>query len=306
MRVLSGQGIPRAVLAVQVVLLAGLAVLAAHTLFGLSAGSNPLFDHWLYDGLMLGAAVLCLARVVVLREERTAWALIGTGLLLWALGDIYWTFVLAGLDQPPFPSLADVGYLSFYPVAMAGLALLVRARPSQARGGDVGQAGPPPAGKAGHLPAGRAIKLANISRATGTEAGRGPPGRRSSKCRQGPRATARYRSGPTRSAPLAAPRRGQDKARRPQHQAVVEPVVEQRIAARAQPEQGVGGEHGEASEQNDLHGQDRSRDALSRKNAHGDPAPRLSAAWGRCRIGEIGMRGRMSECRLQLVGAGCG
>jgi two-component system cell cycle response regulator len=124
---------PRAVQAAQLVLLVGLGVLAAHTLFGVSSGSNPLFDHWLYDGLMLGAAGLCLARVALRREERVAWALIGAGLLLWGLGDTYWTFVLADLDHPPFPSLSDVGYLGFYPLALAGLALLVRARLPNAR-----------------------------------------------------------------------------------------------------------------------------------------------------------------------------
>jgi two-component system, cell cycle response regulator len=128
MRILVGKDTPRAVIAVQLALLAGLAALAAHTLFGLRPGTDPLFDHWLYDGLSLGAAVLCLARVPLRQDERAAWALIGTGLLFWGFGDAYWTFVLANYDQPPFPSLADVGYLGFYPLVMAGLVLLVRSR----------------------------------------------------------------------------------------------------------------------------------------------------------------------------------
>ena len=115
--------------AAKAVLAAGLALLAAHTLFGLGgADTNDLFDHWLYDGLTTSAALLCLARVVFVRTERAPWLLIGLGLLGWALGDIYWTTTLSGDANAPFPSLADLGYLSFYPLVLLGLALLMRTR----------------------------------------------------------------------------------------------------------------------------------------------------------------------------------
>ena len=47
---------------------------------------------------------------------------------LWALGDIYFRIALYDLDVAPVPSLADVGWLAFYPPAYAAIALLVRAR----------------------------------------------------------------------------------------------------------------------------------------------------------------------------------
>src|SRR5262245_17811240 len=60
--------------------------------------------------------------------ERAAWAVLAIGLLGYAAGDIYWTVALEGLDSPPYPSLADAGYLSIFPAAFAALVLLLRAR----------------------------------------------------------------------------------------------------------------------------------------------------------------------------------
>jgi diguanylate cyclase (GGDEF)-like protein len=64
-----------------------------------------------------------------LRGER-GWILIGIGALCWASGDIYWTLALGNLANPPVPSLADAGYLSFVPFAFAGILSLVRQRMS--------------------------------------------------------------------------------------------------------------------------------------------------------------------------------
>lgn len=107
----------------------GFAVLAAHALagFGGSGVSEPI-DHWVYDALMVGPALVCLVAGLRAGPDRLAWILIGIGLLLWALGDVYWTFVLAGMKHAPYPSLADAGYLLWYPFALGGLALLARRR----------------------------------------------------------------------------------------------------------------------------------------------------------------------------------
>ncbi len=87
-----------------------------------------VFADVLYDGLVVGAAVLCVARAALRRDERLAWALMGVALALWAAGDIYWTAALARLEEPPYPSLADAGYLGFLPVAYVAVVLLVRQR----------------------------------------------------------------------------------------------------------------------------------------------------------------------------------
>ena len=56
-----------ALTAAQLGLAAGLVLLAVHSLFGLG-GSHVLFDDWLSDTLMAGAAALCLSRFALIRE----------------------------------------------------------------------------------------------------------------------------------------------------------------------------------------------------------------------------------------------
>ena len=82
--------------------------------------------NWISDAAMLAAPVLCLWRAAVVPQERTAWFLIGIGILSWVAGDCYWNFALAGLSSPPAPSWADAGYLLFYPLAGMGLLLQIR------------------------------------------------------------------------------------------------------------------------------------------------------------------------------------
>jgi two-component system cell cycle response regulator len=108
--------------------LAGLALLAyvVHIVFGV--GSRALFDDWMYCALIVAAGGLCLARAVAVREERVAWLLMGAGLLSWAAGEVTWAVVYSDNAAPPYPSVADVLYLSFYPTSYASLLLLARSR----------------------------------------------------------------------------------------------------------------------------------------------------------------------------------
>jgi len=93
-------------------------------------GISDLFTNWLYDGVGEAAALACLLRGLRHSEDRLAWILIGTGVLLWTAGDVYYTLALQNLPaaEQPYPSLADAGYLSFYPPVFVGLGLLVRSR----------------------------------------------------------------------------------------------------------------------------------------------------------------------------------
>jgi two-component system, cell cycle response regulator len=91
--------------------------------FGGSAVS-ALFTNWLYDGVGCAAALTCASRG--LRKGERAWLWIAAGISAWTMGDVYYTFALQSLQSPPFPSLADLGYLGFYVPVFVGLGLLVR------------------------------------------------------------------------------------------------------------------------------------------------------------------------------------
>jgi two-component system cell cycle response regulator len=112
------------------VLFGGTAVVALHDWLGV--GGSGEFDSFvvrpLYDAVVVAAGVACLVRSRAVKGERWAWLLLGFGILSWAAGEIYWTALIANDPAPPYPSPADAFYLALYPLAYAGLALLIRAR----------------------------------------------------------------------------------------------------------------------------------------------------------------------------------
>jgi two-component system, cell cycle response regulator len=90
---------------------------------------GPAFGKLAYWIVIVGASLLTLVRARSLRgREGLAWGLIGLGSLCWALGDVYWTLVLAKHAVIPVPSISDAGYIAFYPLVFAGLCLLLRER----------------------------------------------------------------------------------------------------------------------------------------------------------------------------------
>jgi two-component system, cell cycle response regulator len=89
---------------------------------------GSFLDDWLYNGVLVGAGLLCIWAAFRSRRERLAWALLGTAVVVWGVGDTYYTIALSGLDPIPYPSPADWLWLAFYPLAYAALGALVRAR----------------------------------------------------------------------------------------------------------------------------------------------------------------------------------
>ena len=63
-----------------------------------------------------------------IEAERRAWLWLGAGMLLWALGQTYYSVVLYYAEPAPFPSPSDLGFLAFYPASFVALVLLLRAR----------------------------------------------------------------------------------------------------------------------------------------------------------------------------------
>ncbi len=92
------------------------------------ASLGPLSGRGAHDVVLLAAALVCLARGILVKAERWAWLLLGAGVLAWTGGEIYYTFVLWDASDPPIPSPADIGYLLFPVLALAGMIGLLRAR----------------------------------------------------------------------------------------------------------------------------------------------------------------------------------
>ena len=60
---------------------------------------------------------------------RRAWACIGLGFTAYAFGNLAWLYFGVTGQPIPFPSITDVGFLTFFPLVLVGLGLLPRERP---------------------------------------------------------------------------------------------------------------------------------------------------------------------------------
>jgi signal transduction histidine kinase len=77
------------------------------------------------------AAAVCLQVGLRTSTSSRTWLYLGLGSLAWFLGQVVWTFYDLALGMPPpYPSLADVGYLMLYPLFATGLILQIRANSS--------------------------------------------------------------------------------------------------------------------------------------------------------------------------------
>jgi diguanylate cyclase (GGDEF)-like protein len=107
----------------------GLVACAVNATVGLGGGApERMFENLIYPLLYGPAAVICFARAWIVRPERLAWCAFGCAFLLWAAGWLYYGAELRHATAPPYPSLADAFWLSFYPLTYIALVALVRAR----------------------------------------------------------------------------------------------------------------------------------------------------------------------------------
>jgi two-component system, cell cycle response regulator len=111
-----------------ILLLGGTLLVALHYWLGIGGSLHFAIGSVVYDAVVLGAGVACLVRASAFGRERRAWILIGVAILAWGAAEVYWAVFIEGNPDAPYPSPADIGYLAFYPLAYAGLAMLVRAR----------------------------------------------------------------------------------------------------------------------------------------------------------------------------------
>ncbi len=111
-------------------LLAGLFVL-----FATGVGDRPdgagwaaFYDLWLYNGMLLVAAAVAVLASRRRTADRLAWWALATAFLCNVTGNLVYTLVVAPMAEEPFPSLADLFYLAYYPPLYIALVALIRAR----------------------------------------------------------------------------------------------------------------------------------------------------------------------------------
>jgi diguanylate cyclase len=75
-------------------------------------------------GLTATLLAWCAAQSQPDRRSRTAWRLVSASFGCFFAGDLLFFIYQNVLGESPFPSLADVGYLAYYPLMFAGLVCL--------------------------------------------------------------------------------------------------------------------------------------------------------------------------------------
>jgi len=90
------------------------------------SGNSLLVGGWGAAGFELVAGGLCIARGVSRRPGRALALTLGLSITSWALGDLVLTAESLGGATPPTPSLADVFYIGFYPLAYVATVIFIR------------------------------------------------------------------------------------------------------------------------------------------------------------------------------------
>jgi two-component system, cell cycle response regulator len=113
-----------------------LAVAACNAVLGLNAGPlRGFLEKWSYNVVLLGAALICTGRGLVGDSRRRVWFLLGGSMLLWSLGNVYYSVALWDKEIIPVPSWSDVFWIAFYPGAYLSLLKLLRYRTVTPGGG---------------------------------------------------------------------------------------------------------------------------------------------------------------------------
>ena len=124
---------PRAPRAVRALVLLTVVLTLAYTISVLPGmpgrpGTITFWETWVFGAAYLGAALVCVARAVLVRAQRGAWLAMSAALLSSTAGSLGWALAYFGDPDAPYVSFADVLWLGFYPLAYAAIVLLVRDR----------------------------------------------------------------------------------------------------------------------------------------------------------------------------------
>ena len=93
-----------------------------------TGGFSVPVDGWLVDGVDVSGGLLCLVRAFSRRgQERVTIIVLAASLFAWGFGDIALTIQsLGGATPPAPPSVPDVFYLLFYPLAYVAVLMFLR------------------------------------------------------------------------------------------------------------------------------------------------------------------------------------
>jgi signal transduction histidine kinase len=114
--------------------LAAILIAAASAVFGcvlVAAGPLEQVDiaGTAYAALSAAAGVVLLVAGLINRGRvRTAWSIIGAGVLCWGIGEVVWV-IQATAGEIPYPGIADYFYVAGYPLIFVGVILLPHLRP---------------------------------------------------------------------------------------------------------------------------------------------------------------------------------
>ena len=101
----------------------GIVAAAALVVIAVTAVPEP-GDMWLLNAAEVACALALGVRAFLRPHHRVVWGLLCIALLAWSTGDIIYTI----RPDLPVPSVADLGWLAFYPPAAAALVMLIAAR----------------------------------------------------------------------------------------------------------------------------------------------------------------------------------
>jgi signal transduction histidine kinase len=91
-------------------------------------GYSLLWEGLVTEAIVFGAGSIAVWRGFVDRAARVhAWC-IGAAILVWGFGNLNWLVFIRTQADPPFPSVADAGWLLFYPPAIVGVLAAGRSR----------------------------------------------------------------------------------------------------------------------------------------------------------------------------------
>ncbi len=104
-------------------------VLVAYVVVLLARGAGNSWtwlDGWTICAIEVVASLLCILRGLNRHPGRSAFLFLGLSLLAWSIGDICHTVETLGGRTAPTPSIADVFYILFYPLAYIATVQLIR------------------------------------------------------------------------------------------------------------------------------------------------------------------------------------